>query len=50
MGYLYCGDFTFKEGEEENIDAVIDILRVADEEFLDDVSLPEIFPFYQDSC
>ena len=39
MGYLYRGEFTFKEGDEDNIEAIIDILRVADEEFLDDVSI-----------
>ena len=39
MGYLYCGEFTFREGDEDNIEAIIDILRVADEEFLDDVKM-----------
>ena len=38
MGYLYSGEFTFREGDEDNIETIIDILRVADEEFLDDVS------------
>ena len=38
MGYLYRGEFNFREGDEENVDSIIDILRVADEEFLDDVS------------
>lgn len=38
MGYLYRGEFTFKEEDENNIEAIIDILRVADEEFLNDVS------------
>ena len=39
MRYLYSGEFSFREDEEENIDAIIDILRVADEEFLDDVKM-----------
>ena len=39
MGYLYCGEFTFREGDVDNIEAIIDILRVADEEFLDDVKM-----------
>ena len=38
MGYLYSGEFSFREGDEDNIETIIDILRVADEEFLDDVS------------
>ena len=38
MSYLYSGEFTFREGDEDNIETIIDILRVADEEFLDDVS------------
>ena len=41
MGYLYSGEFSFREGDEDNIETIIDILRVADEEFLDDVSLNE---------
>ena len=41
MGYLYSGEFSFREGDEDNIETIIDILRVADEEFLDDVSLIE---------
>jgi len=39
MGYLYSGEFTFREGDEDNIETIIDILRVADEEFLDDVKM-----------
>lgn len=39
MGYLYRGEFTFKEEDENNIEAIIDILRVADEEFLNDVKM-----------
>jgi len=42
MGYLYRGEFTFKDEDENNIDTIIDILRVADEEFLDDVSTCKI--------
>lgn len=38
MRYLYSGEFDFREGDEDNIETIIDILRVADEEFLDDVS------------
>ena len=38
MGFLYSGEFSFKEGDEDNVEKIIDILRVADEEFLDDVS------------
>ena len=38
MRYLYSGEFSFREGDEDNIETIIDILRVADEEFLDDVS------------
>ncbi len=40
MQYLYRGEFQFKEGEEDDINVVVNILRVADEEFLDDVSSP----------
>jgi len=39
MRYLYSGDFTFQEEDENNIDAIIEILRVADEEFLDEVKM-----------
>lgn len=39
MGYLYRGEFTFREEDQDNIEAIIDILRVADEEFLDDVKM-----------
>ena len=42
MGYLYSGEFTFREGDEDNIETIIDILRVADEEFLDDVSSADV--------
>lgn len=37
MQYLYTGDFSL---DEKNVttDQIVDILRVADEEFLDDVS------------
>jgi len=45
MAYLYRGEFKFKEGDENNIETIIDILRVADEEFLDDVSLAGRFLF-----
>ena len=38
MHYLYTGDFSFEEKDVSNIDNLIDILRVADEEFLEDVS------------
>jgi len=38
MHYLYTGDFSFEENDVSNIDNLIDILRVADEEFLEDVS------------
>ena len=39
MRYLYSGEFNFLEEEEDNIDVIIDILRVADEEFLNDVKM-----------
>jgi len=39
MAYLYSGDFTFRDGDEDNIEAIIEILRVADEEFLDAVKM-----------
>mmetsp|Transcript_13078 Transcript_13078/g.17684 ORF Transcript_13078/g.17684 Transcript_13078/m.17684 type:complete len:86 (-) Transcript_13078:425-682(-) len=39
MSYLYSGEFTFRPEDENNIEAIIDILRVADEEFLDDVKM-----------
>lgn len=39
MRYLYSGYFSFREGDEDNIETIIDILRVADEEFLDDVKM-----------
>ena len=38
MTYLYTGSFSFDEKDVSNIDTLIDILRVADEEFLEDVS------------
>lgn len=38
MHYLYTGDFSFDENS-ITMDLIIDILRVADEEFLDDVSI-----------
>lgn len=37
MHYLYTGDFALDETN-TNFDQIVDILRVADEEFLDDVS------------
>jgi len=37
MYYLYTGDFSFDE-KNMTMDMIIEILRVADEEFLDDVS------------
>ena len=43
MYYLYTGDFSFDE-KSMSMDIIIEILRVADEEFLDDVSL-----IFQDS-
>ena len=42
MQYLYTGDFSFEEKDVSNIDNLIDILRVADEEFLEDVSSYQI--------
>ena len=39
MHYLYTGDFSLDE-KNITLDQIVDILRVADEEFLDDVSLP----------
>lgn len=39
MRYLYSGEFNFLEEEEDNIEVIIDILRVADEEFLGDVKM-----------
>ena len=42
MHYLYTGDFSFDE-KDMNMDQTIDILRVADEEFLDDVSILNVF-------
>jgi hypothetical protein len=38
MHYLYTGDFSLGE-KEVTMDQLVDILRVADQEFLDDVSL-----------
>jgi hypothetical protein len=46
MHYLYTGDFTFDE-KHSSIDIIIDILRVADEEFLEDVSF-FFFNFFVD--
>ena len=43
MQYLYTGEFSFDEMDVSNIDNLIDILRVADEEFLDDVSFGNRF-------
>lgn len=37
MNYLYTGDFSLDE-KNTTTDQIVDILRVADEEFLDDVS------------
>ena len=39
MHYLYTGDFSFKEKDRSNIDNLIDILRIADEEFLEEVKM-----------
>lgn len=39
MRYLYTGDFTFREEDKDNINAIVDILRVADVEFLEDVKM-----------
>lgn len=39
MGYLYSGEFSFLEEDQDNVETIIDILRVADEEFLDDVKM-----------
>ena len=38
MHYLYTGDFSLDE-QTTSMDQIVDILRVADEEFLEDVSI-----------
>jgi len=39
MYFLYTGEFAFEEKDVTNIDNLIDILRIADEEFLEDVKM-----------
>lgn len=39
MGFLYTGEFEFTREDESNSDNIVDLLRVADEEFLEDVKM-----------
>ena len=39
MRFLYTGEFSFTEEDETSPDNIIDLLRVADEEFLEDVKM-----------